>query len=300
MKIYFLASQPCALKIGGTFFGMVNDFERFAEFSLKDNLFVEFIPENALPICFFLNESIRFSPPANCDVYLLKDGIAIYARAFTPTDLTLRPIAQKRFDELLVTVFQQGYLQLSIQTPDHFFNATLPPSFSVCEIFLHGGFIFLKSPLQLAVFTKTGKQLFLERVLSWSADDKELRAVLPLSDARNRVADCTWELCETECKCTNFILRQSAENVAEPPPDLLAYAFFESLLIGADPTEFLSNELIPDADKISSFLGDFESVIPTDTLNVCGLIKRKSENLFEVVYYRTEMQNGKITDVKRI
>jgi hypothetical protein len=60
MKIYFLASQPCALKIGGTFFGMVNDFERFAEFSLKDNLFVEFIPENALPICFFLNESIRF------------------------------------------------------------------------------------------------------------------------------------------------------------------------------------------------------------------------------------------------
>ena len=38
MKIYFLSSQPCALIIGGAYFGRTGDFERFAEISLQDNL----------------------------------------------------------------------------------------------------------------------------------------------------------------------------------------------------------------------------------------------------------------------
>jgi hypothetical protein len=54
MKVYFLSSQPCILTLNGAYFGTTDTFERFLELSPKDNLFVEFTPENGLPIRFFL------------------------------------------------------------------------------------------------------------------------------------------------------------------------------------------------------------------------------------------------------
>ena len=91
--------MPAALTVNGAYLGIVDGFERSAELALRDNLFVRFEPENALPISFFLTEQIRFSPPENCEVYLLKDGIAIYARDFPPNDCMLKPITQKREGE---------------------------------------------------------------------------------------------------------------------------------------------------------------------------------------------------------
>ena len=90
MKIYFLSSRPCALTLNDAYFGLTDRFERFAELSLKDGIFVRFTPENAQPIGFFLNENIRFSPPVGCEVYLLTNAIAIYARDFPPTDFSLK------------------------------------------------------------------------------------------------------------------------------------------------------------------------------------------------------------------
>ena len=74
MKIYFLSSRPCALTLNDAYFGITDGFERFAEISLKDKLFVRFSPENAQPVSFFLTENIRFDPPTGCDIYLLKDA----------------------------------------------------------------------------------------------------------------------------------------------------------------------------------------------------------------------------------
>ena len=64
MKIYFLSSRPCALFLDGEFAGKTDLFERFADVSPKDNVFVRFVPEGALPVSFFLTERLRFSPPA--------------------------------------------------------------------------------------------------------------------------------------------------------------------------------------------------------------------------------------------
>ena len=95
MKVYFLSSRPCALTLNGAYFGTTDLFERFAEISLKEGIFVCFTPENAQPVSFFLTENIRFQPPKNCQVYLLGDAIALYAYHFPPTDFALRAVAQK-------------------------------------------------------------------------------------------------------------------------------------------------------------------------------------------------------------
>lgn len=297
MKIYFLSSQPCALSLNGVYFGLTDRFERFAELDLRDKIFVQFSPENAHPINFFLTENIRFSPPQNCAVYLLKDGIAVYAYDFTPTELALRPIAQKRNGDCLVTVYAQGRVQMTVQTADGFFNATLPPSFSTCEIVFHAELILLRSPAELALYTKTARLLLHEQALEYQLEENLLRAQLPLFDSLQQTADCVWELSKDGCKQTQFTLRAPKER-PDVLDELLPYAFFESVLIGANYTAFLNDELLPAAEHIRAFLGDFVGVTLTKTPRCCGLIRKKAERLFDVSYYTVEIVNGKITDVK--
>ena len=304
MKIYFLSSQPCALRLGGVFFGVTDRFERFAEVSLQDNLFVEFLPENALPITFFLSENIRFSPPPHCEVYLLADGIAIYAAEFTPVDFTLRTLWQKRIDNVLLTVFSQGRLQLAVESPENAFTAYLPSACSDFEGQICGEYILLigasHTEKRLLVFRKNGEKLLDEQILSYSISDKVLHAELPLSDRLGRSAVCTWSLENDNFQRTEFTLRaltSAEQNDHKPADELIPYAFFESVLLGANYADFLSDELIPDADKIRSFLGDFISVVLTDNPFVCGLVRSKGERLYSLSYYRVTLQNGKIIDV---
>ena len=297
MKIYFLSSRPCALTLNGVFFGITDDFERFADVCPADKIYAKFSPEGALPIGFFITESLFTSPPDGCEVYLLQDGIAIYAKTFPPSDFTLRPIAQAKEGSTLATVFSQGHLQLSIESPSGMFIATLPPVFTACKVFFHQDFILLEGEKHLAVYNSEAKQLLFERFIEYSLSENTLNATMPLSDALQRQAKCTWTLAFGECRLASFTLLQASKD-AQPPADLLAYAFFESVLIGADFTSFLCDELIPDAKSIRAFLGDFTAVTLTKEPNVCGLVRKKKENLFAVDYFAVEMENNKIIDVK--
>ena len=302
MKIYFLSSQPCMLSLNGVFFGVTDSFERFAEICLTDRVFAKFTPEGCLPIGFFLTEEILSTPPLGCEVYLLKEGAAIYARDFPPANFTLRPIAQKRFDDILVSVFQQGGLQLTMQTANDFFTATLPPSFSVCTLSSHAGLFFIEGENCLALYTRAGKCVFMEEMEGFSVTENELNATLPLSDALGRVADCAWLLDENGCYRTRFSLRQARAHDGETDEEkiadeLLAYAFFESVLLGIDCADFLSDDLRIKARDIVGFLGDFKGVAITRDPFTCGLIREKAPRLFELAYFTATVENGKITDI---
>ena len=303
MKIYFLSSQPCQLTLNGVFFGITDRFERFAEIDLADRVFAEFKPENALPISFFITEELLQKPPTSCEVYILREGVAVFAQDFPPTDFTLCPIAQERFGQNLVTVFRQGGVQVSIETEFGFFIASLPPSFSVCKLSTHADLFFLEGQNHLAIYTKKGECVFLEQILHFSADEKELNATMPLSDALGRVVECRFLLYENGCERTSFTIRQARafdgdtaqEKIAD---ELLPFAFFESVLIGADFRALLSDELVNKADALRSFLGSFVAVTLTKEPNTCGLIRKRAERLFEVDYFTVETKNGRIIDVK--
>ena len=304
MKIYFLSSTPCMLTLNGTFFGTTDKFERFADICLTDRIFVKFTPEGGLPIGFFATETLLSTPPLGCEVYLLRDGIAIYARDFPPADFTLRPIAQQRFDNTLVSVFQQGYTQISIQSPAGFFTDTLPPVFADCKLSSHAGFYFIEGKNHLAVYTATGECVLLEEVLSFDVMDEELHACLPLSDCLGRTADCVWSLQGNTCVRTHFTLRQNHTQAGETDKEkiaeeLLPYAFFQSVLLGVNYANFLSDELTDKANEVVDFLGNFHSVCITDNPFTCGLIQKKAPRLFEVVYFTVTIENGKITDISR-
>ena len=291
--------MPCALLINGGYFGVTDLFERTADVDLRDNLYAEFLPENAHPIRFFITERLREVPPAGCDVYLLEDGIAVYAHDFQPTDLTLRVIWQEKRENCLCTLFTQGRLYFSVQTEKDFFNAYLPPSFASASLEMHCGLIFLYTANELIVFSQEGKRLLHENILSFSVEDEVLSARLPLCDRLGRYADCKWHLSSASCTQTAFLLYEPKRTDAEEKlsDGMLAYAFFESVLIGANFNDMLCDELLTDADKIRAFLGDFESVILTDTPNRCGLVRRKGERLFSVDYFQVTTKDGKIVEI---
>ena len=299
MKLYFLSSTPCALFISGAYFGITDLFERTAEIDLRDNLYAEFMPENAHPIRFFITERLRETPPEGCEVYLLEDGIAIYARNFQPIDQTLRVIWQEKRENCLCTLFTQGQLYLSVQTEKTFFNAYLPPSFTQATLEIRCGLIFLSTQNELVIFAQNGKRLLQEKILSFSVEENILSARLPLSDRLCRYADCKWELSQTECKQTAFVVYQAkpAEQEEKIDDGLLAYAFFESVLIGANFDDMLCDELRGDKDKLRAFLGNFEGVTLTDNPRRCGLVRQKAERLFSVDYFTVAIIDGKITEI---
>lgn len=298
MKVYFLSSRPCALSINDLYFGITDKFERFAELSLKDNLFVRFTPENALSIGFFITENLSSAPPAGCEVYILKDALAIYARDFPPADFSLNVITQQRFDDLLATVYVQGNVQLSLESAAGFFTATLPPSFASCKLSFYAGLLFIQTENRLMVYAKDGNCLLNERFLQFSVVENTLNATLPLSDHRGSVAECRWELDENSCQRTECIVRSPKREDEETlPNDLLAYIFFESVLIGANFDDILSDELLSEKDKIVDFLGNFEAVIQTESPTTCGLLRKKSDRLYEAAYFMVEVTDGKITDI---
>ncbi len=302
MKIYFLSSRPCALTVNDAYFGVTDLFERFAEISLSDRLLIRFIPEHAQPISFFLTEELRSVPPAGCEVYLLPDGIAVYAKDFAPQNSELRVIAQARFSETLVTVYEQGAIQLALETSRGSFLSTLPPSFLHCTIEYADGFVLLRSPDMLCIYAQTGARVLCEHARAYERNGDTLHVTIPLRDSLLRVAECTYALRGDECIRTAFHLRQAYTQTGETDEskirdELLPYAFFESVLIGANYEEMLADGLQPDASKIKAYLGDFIAVVTTDDPARCGLVKEKAPRLFEVAYYTVIVENGKIADI---
>ena len=295
MRIYFLSSIPCALYIGGAYLGTVSDFERFVTVELADALPVRFEPTGALPITCFLDEQLPFTPPERCEVYRLKDGLALYAKDFLPLDFTLRPIAQKREGDCLATVFSQGEIQLSVESVNGVFTSSLPSCFKQCEVDFKEGLILLSCEGTIALFNQRGEELLCERVLSYSVENGRLNAVLPLSDRYGRTARCVYELKEDSVRRVEYTLSQGREHGEE---SLLAYAFFESVRIGAPFEEFLSSELRQKANELTGFLGEFCYVLPTEEESVCALVYQKAPRLFETREFTVTVQEGKITDIQ--
>lgn len=295
MKLTFISSRPAALKVGGAYFGIVDRFERCADVSLKDNLLAEFVPQGAMPVCFFLSENLRIAPPEGVEVYLKKDGVALFVKDYPPCDYTLRPLFGERNGQTLATLFRQGKLQLSIESESGTALCVVDDGFEKAQIRFYGGLIFLDGGDQLAVYTKTGELLFHEKILSHSVENGVLTATMPLFDSLGRVARGEWEIKENTLTRISFSVSKGERDGEDE--ELLPFLFFETLLVGGDPTNFLDDSLKEKAGNLKEFIGEFVSVLPPETPNEIGVVKKKGERVFEVDYYSVQTKNGKITDL---
>ena len=96
------------------------------------------------------------------------------------------------------------------------------------------------------------------------------------------------------------ITRSQNFNLSTLPAPLIPFAFFEEVLCGGTFNEFLSENVLKNADKIKGYLGEFIGVMPPPLFrkpNEIGLIYKKDKNLYSVDYFSVTLKDNKIDNI---
>ncbi len=283
-----MAETTCALTVNGVYLGIVDGFERTCELQPADRVFCELKPCDRLPVSFFFDEDFLLAPPPQIKLYYTERGVAIYAENFSYADQTLRVIWQKRFGNALLTLCTQGKLQLNLQCGGELHLLELPDALSDCQVSPLGDDFLLEGDGAFARISREGKLLLFSegKVLERG---EHLRAEVPFRDSAQHTAVCAWE--------GDKLVECTVRTASEPQADTFAIAFFESILIGADPLPFLHDTLSEKADSLREFLGDFRSVVLTEARDRVGLVYKRKERIYDLRYFRIELCDGKIKNI---
>lgn len=303
MRIYFLSSRKAILKLNGLYAGGVDAFERHIDMDLNDGILAEITPgDNFGGLNFFIDDSLFSSPPPFLDCYLLGNEALIYARTFMPADRGLNVIYQARFSGNLMTVFDLGERYLAIDGEKYNLyklkgrgkvqaNERSLAGYPVIEI-ISGG--------ETNIISHTGERIFAgEGVEAYFGERLTVRE--SFATCARVCAESTYSYDGEKLTLLNCTAKEGAP-VGEK---IMHFAFFESVLHGADFEKYLSPDLIPRAGEIREYLGHFTGVsVPTESfclahpdMAAAGLIYPKKFNLFEVKYFFVETKDGKIDNI---
>ncbi len=289
MRVFFLSKKPCYLKAAGLPLGTVDGFERTAELDPADNVLLEFLRPGCHPLVCTFSEEFLFAPPADVSLYFTGKGVAVVVERFQPTDTAMRPLAQERLGDLLCTLYKQGGVQLSIQSPADFHIVDLGEEFEQAKIFSAGENILLKAPSAFCILSREGTVLT-QSEGTVSEREPHIIAEIPFHDSLGHTARCTY----IGGRLADCSIRTSHA----PTAVTYALALFETVLIGGDPLPYLSEELAGKASALGEYLGDFRSVALGDTPEEVGLVYEMRPHVFEVRTFRVTLrEDGKISNI---
>ena len=291
MRVYFLAEETCALTVNGAYLGIVDGFERACEIAPADGVFCELKPCGCQPVTFILNEAFLLSPPEQIKLYYVREGVAVFAGNFLRADQSLQVIRQDRFGGNLLTLCMQGRLQLNLENASGFHIVPLPAAFADAKPVQYGNGFLLECDTAFAHISESGEVLVLSEG-TITERGETLRAEVPFHDSVGHTALCGWQ----DGKLTECTIRSARE----PASDTFALAFFESVLIGADPSPYLGENLSEKAALLKDYLGNYLSVVLTQQRDTVGLVYERKARVFDVRYYRVELTEGKISNIKAL
>ncbi|MCM1438580.1 MAG: hypothetical protein NC131_05145 [Roseburia sp.] len=307
MRIYFLSERCAALKLNGAYLGVIDGFERFTDIESGGKIFAEVLPEgDALPLGFFIDDNLFSDPPDFLNVYLCGGDAVIYVSRFERRTNELKVSSQTEFADGRYTLFMtDGRVYLTCdkgggcslyELPECCANARLRES----KI---GGFPVLLAEGEgyVAVFSEEGRRVFYNAAESWQCGDR-LTVTVNFNTCAGCAATCDFLYDGKEMKLEN----SRTEERVPPPPDVLHFAFFESVLTRGDFARYLCDGLKKNAAALPEYLGGFVDVsIPhgrfyqthPDAKYAAGLVYPVKKNLFEVKYFAVDIEDGKITNI---
>lgn len=293
MKVYFLSSIPCALKINGAYLGKVDGFERFAELFPANSPFVEFLPFGEfLPLRFSLTETLFSAPPKSIDVYRSDDFIVLYAKRFSLYPKPLKLLLEGSS----YTVYFDGSIKVIL--PDKRVYETA--FFEIPHTHAQDELLILQEKAEnthqkICVFFK-GSLLFDGAVFHFEHDEKKetFSFVAPLKDIACRRAEFVYSLKE-QAVLTSFKVKESLP-VSER---FLPCDFLQRLPWDDGAKELLSDNLKEDFDALKNYLGEYAFAQPLATPFCVLLGERQGKNIFRLKTFQAELTNGKISDFSR-
>lgn len=312
MRIYFLSVSTAALKLNGAYMGVIDGFERFADFGddeLKRGVFAEVVPQGAFcAVNFIINNDLFKDPPDFIDLYLLDGDAVVYIKRYSPAGGKLEVIAQHSFKGVTATLFTEGggfYLNCTNGVNSNLYE--LSSSFKKTQFIENriSGFdvLILQGEGCIAVISDSGKRVFYNPAESWSCGDN-LTVTVNFNTCAMCKAECRFNYDGEKMTLAGSVTRE----YTEPPASVFHFAFFESVLTKGDFKKYLSAELTEKADDLPSFLGEFIDVtVPYSRfferhgdLLSAGLVYPMGKNLFEVKYFAVEVADGKIANIYEV
>ena len=312
MRIYFLSVSPAALKLDGAYMGIIDSFERFADFGddeLSRGVFAEVVPQGALCAAnFIINNNFFKEPPDFLDLYSVDGDAVIYIKRYAPAGGKLEVLAQHNFKGVTATLFSEGggiYLNCTNGVNSSLYE--LSSNFNRAQFIGQkiSGFdvLVLQGEGCIAVISDGGKRVFYNPAESWSCGDN-LTVTVNFNTCAMCKAECRFVFDGDKMTLAGSVTRE----YAEPPLSVSHFAFFESVLTKGDYKKYLSEELAQKADALPSFLGEFIDVtVPYSRffekhgdLLAAGLVYPVGKNLFEVKYFAVEVTDGKITNIYEV
>lgn len=288
MQVYFLAERECMLRINGIYLGLVDLFERSVELNPEDGIVCELIPlDGFLPLSFRLDETFLLQPPPQVRLYYAQNAVAVFCMDFLRADPSMKVIWQQRFGDTLLTLAVQGKVQLYLQnSASHLLD--LPQSFADCSAKEYRDCFLLSAQTGFALVSGEGELLLMSEGVVLSSDTT-IKAEVPFRDCLGHTAVCEWD--------REKLIGCSVRTAREVTEATIALALFESVLIGADVSPYLCEELREKADDLREFLGEFVSVVLTNEQTTVGLVYPRKERIFDVRYYTVSVTDMKIDNI---
>ena len=287
MKVYFLSDRLSALTLNGVYLGMIDGFERSVQLNPDDNVYVEIAPALYHPLRFTINQDFLFAPPPNINLYYTENGVAVYAFGFCREDQTLAVLHEEQLGTAHLTLYRQGEVALRYENgKTHVIP--LDDRFERCEIKeIKDGYL-LTGDGAFLLLGRNGKVLVRSEGEVLEAGER-LKAEIPFHDSMGHTVISEWR----EGKLVSSSIRAKHS----PTEATYALALFECVNIGVDPAPYLHEKIRDKADSLKEFLGDYRSVLLTDSPQRVGLIYRRKERVFDVRYFQITLEDGKISNI---
>ncbi len=310
MYYYFSSEYPAVLKLNGIYYGLINDSVKAINL-LDGQTFAEICPLDGK------GQSVNFMlvlggkiVNEKLSVTDLKGGFLIKA-LMCEQNTQFNILTQRKFDDAVITVFNDNGLKVSVETPTDFFADNFELRAQSAEIFRTDNFgvklLAVKfngnktSLVAYAINQKINK-IFFDHVDDFSLDENFITHKSYRDMAKHSV--------KTEWEYLNGKLTAKKHTVTcgkrlEVPTlhtRLLPYAFFEELLVGGNVEPFLSPSMQKNAKHLKGYLGEFIGVMPPPIfrkIEEIGLIYKVGEKDYQVNYCTVDLENHLICNVKK-
>lgn len=308
---FFSGGYPSAIKLNGLYLGTISDTVKSCRFELKDSVFAEICPLGKNPsVSFIVDENLLSSPPYGISVTDLQGGYLIHAdKRFDDPEFKI--LGQEKYPDLIVTVFNENGLKISLETPSNFLadNYACHADSAGFQRFSLNGEQFIaielsgKEKILLVYSLSCLKRVFSDNIESFSAEDG-FETIQRFKDiAKHRVAT-SWQFSDGELKVSKKTVDVaesfSADNL---PEQVLPYAFLEEYMVGGNAKNFLGGSVLENVDKLSGFFGRFIGIMPPPLFrnpDEIGLIRKIGANSFRADYIVAEIKDRKIVNIKKL
>lgn len=309
MNLYFSSTYPCAIKLNGMFFACVAD--EIKPCNIDDNVFIEVCPlsTNEQTVNFFPTNDFFCFPPDGITVTDLKGGFLVrfnkknFKKGFGIT-------GQQKFNDVIVTLFNENGIKLSIETPNDFYASELP---SDTEKMTAKKIRLCDTELLLAETCGKEKTIFIFRyktkiekifeksIFSYSVSDS-LFTTEKITDIAGHEITVNWNFKNNKFFEDNRSIKvKEGFSVDKLNSHILPYAFAEEFCVGGDVTFYLADNVLNNLSKLKSYLGNYIGVMPPPLFRnekEVGLIYKKTDNVYEIKYFIFELENRKIVNIK--